>query len=402
MIEDIYASDDKTLPDIDDSAWPRIAIKRLSLWNYGKHEDIVIDFFSAGKPIGLSCLVGPNGTGKTTILSAIQNLCSSFSGYEASRYFNLMMRAMRNSGLMSPAEILQAQEDGSVRMRVTGLFAYTNAPGEYEVEFTQNKFVKAHPEFISLRLPYYCFSTKFDQELHLFQLKRDRWPLFQELFSSVTGYPVEEDDVYFSQAADRRVAKLLKDYVMGFKVKKEYETISQKQMSSGERKIAKCLSTILNKPVAPSIILIDNSVMHIEVGRHIAVIRALEKCFPRSQLIVTAHSEPIMKAIPDRQRLMDMRFLTDPRIIAEQPWRLRLLDEIDEAILKVEALAKPSLEARSHLEQSRSIRKLLSDGSLRLERRDMDAYLSHLSALPGLLADDFWASPVPLLGSSPR
>jgi hypothetical protein len=80
--------------------------------------------------------------------------------------------------------------------------------------------------------------------------------------------------------------------------------------------------------VQPSIILIDNVTDHIEVDRHLTLMKHLPDCFPGSQLITTCHSTTVQKNFPDRDKILDLRVLYAPDYVAEQTWRLRLKDEL--------------------------------------------------------------------------
>lgn len=400
------SSDQKV--DLDFDKWPRIRLKRLELTNFCKYEDAVIDFTHDGKVLPMACLVGPNGTGKTTILDAITMLCSNYTNYDARRFSTMMYKRVRNW--------MHLQTDDQIRnasFKVKGVFEATYEPyeppyipeslqvraprfvQEYEVEFTRHKFNARHPEFIERRLPRYSFTARFDQELSLFQLRRDRWPLFQELFSAVTGFPVEEDVDMFHDTSDKRMRKLTDEYVLGFTIQKPKETIRHKMCSSGERKIAKCFSTILNAPVEPSIIAVDNVLMHIEVGRHLSVMSSLLRCFPKSQLIVACHSVPVTKCLPDREMLFDMRWLELPGVMWREPWRLRLLDDVQESL---ERLSSISMKL-----PTQELSKFISEGASLPRRIETDpdgvavigACLKWLARFPSFLVDDLFASPLP-------
>jgi len=401
--------------DFDPSKWPRIRLSRLELVNFGKYEDAVIDLTHGGFVMPLSILVGPNGTGKTTILDAVSMLCSNFSGYEPQRFSDMMLRRVRNW--------MHLQGDDRIRnasFSVKGHFEATYPTQEapyypadashpsdsatglcgpvntrYVVEFTRHKFRSRHPEFVEQRLPRYCFSARFDNELTIFQMRRDRWPLFQELFSSVTGFPIEEDVDMFHDTADTRMRKIMDDYVLGFTVQKPRETIRHKMCSSGEKKIAKCFSTILNARVEPSIILVDNVLMHIEVGRHLAVVDSLSRCFPNSQLIVACHSVPVSKGLPGRQRLFDMRAIDVPGLMWREPWRIRMLDDVNDSLERLSGVPPECSDpaAPRFMSQGASLLRVLEtdqDGG-----KVMDACVEWLSRFPAFLKGDMLSTPEP-------
>jgi len=365
-----------------------IRLKRLFLKNFGRHENVELDLFDEG----MTCLVGPNGTGKTTILDAIQMLCSNFEGIDVIRFRAMMLPRVRNYvHFLTDKEYL----DGS--FSVTGDFSYDDhagTRGEYRVEFTRTKFLSRHPEFIERNMQHYCFSARFDQELRIFQVRRDRWPLFQSLFSAVTGFAIEELDNMFDDSSDTRSRSISENFVLGFKIVKDRETITHRQCSSGEKKIIKCFSTILNKQIQPSIILIDNAVMHVEVGRHLAVIDALEKCFPSSQLVVSCHSIPVQRYMRDRRRLFDMRFLTAPKIVIDEPWRMRFYDEVAEAVVKIRNASHQDQAAKN--KAAAEGERLLSvlAGEKRSDGEDLGkSCTAFLASVPQLMLWDFQRTP---------
>ncbi len=179
----------------------------------------------------------------------------------------------------------------------------------------------------------------------MFQVRRDKWPTFQTLFEAVTGFKVEEDVAMLdgkplTQSSDRRTQRAIEQFVQSFRLIKPREVITQRQCSAGERKIAKALSTVINQPVMPDIILIDNVTDHVELARHLPVMAAIEKCFSKSQIIATCHSAPVQRHLPDRDRLIDLRFLhCDPQV-RQEPWRLRLFDEVSDSLDKINSLAE--------------------------------------------------------------
>lgn len=320
--------------DIDDSSWARIKLKKLRLLNYGVHENVEVDFTHNQSIMNMVALIGLNGTGKTTFLNAIQLLFANFEGQRPERTKAMLQKQIRNYAHLSPKEMLEA------KMEVVGTFE-DNTGRTYEVKVNETGLVTPHPADIQEHILYYCFLARFDQELNQFQLKRQRWPLFQSIFSEVTGYPVVEDDTAFKLTEESRAQQLVQEYVGGFKVNKPRETITNRQCSAGEKKIAKCFSTILNKEVQPSIILIDNVTDHVEVGRHLPVVSNIERCFPNSQVIVTCHSVPVQRNLPNRERLIDLRLLHTSDTVKSEPFRLRFYDEVLDALEKANTIDDP-------------------------------------------------------------
>ena len=315
-------------PDIDSGNWPKIKLKSLELFNFGKHKDVKIDF--SPKNISLNCIVGPNGIGKTTILNSIQLLFANFNGYEKERLKALTLKNIRNYMDLKPDEIANAN------FSITGNFQ-TDKGDEYSVVIKRDGVAVGHPGEIQENLQYYCYFASFDRELHLFQLKRDRWPKFKELMEAVTGFTIEEDIQTFGLDSDPKFKRIMKDYVISFKMDKGREIIGHRQCSAGERKIIRTFSALLNRPVTPSIILIDNVTDHVESSRHINVINALEKTFNESQIIVTCHSAPIQKYLPNSSRLLDMRLLDSSEDCPRSIHTLRLIDELEDMILRINA-----------------------------------------------------------------
>lgn len=401
--------------DINSDEWPTIRLTKLELVNFGKYADAVIDFKDGINPLSMACLIGPNGTGKSTILDAVVMLCSNFAGYTSQRFSEMMFHRVRNwMHIVGDDKIRNASfsvkgtfsvsypvwkepyKDASLKLNPPVTEDY-NGPvnAEYVVEFTRHRFRSRHPEFIEQRLARYCFMARFDNELTQFQMRREKWPLFQTLFSAVTGFPIEEDVGMFHDTSDTRMRRIQDDYVLGFLVRKPKEVIRQKMCSAGEKKIAKCFSTILNATVQPSIIVVDNVLMHIEVGRHLAVMKSLSKCFPESQLIVACHSVPVSKSLPNRESIFDMRWIEVPGLVWREPWRLRLLDDIYESIERLSNIQNNSdnSELNEFMIQGALLIKQLESNLNKDEIADLS--IEWLSHFPKFLKKDLFATPLP-------
>jgi hypothetical protein len=181
---------------------------------------------------------------------------------------------------------------------------------------------KDHPWDIKRTLTSQCYMTSYDKELNRFQLRKDRWDVFKKLFETVTGFSVEKvdgelDENTISNKRSREAMAHLDQFILGVRIKKPHETISERQCSDGEKKIIKNFTTLLNKDCLPSIILIDNIEMHVEIDRHMALLSCVRACFPDSQIIYTTHSERIIS----EANLRELVSLVNKNIPRDQMWR---------------------------------------------------------------------------------
>ncbi len=320
----------KSLPsEIDTSDWQPVKLTSLHMENFGRYKDATFDFTDGkGKSQGISCLIGPNGTGKTTALNAVQVLFNNYTMYDQERYEANMTKYVRNVFRMTAKQA--AESDFLIR----GVFV--SGSRTYEVEVTKKQVLQWHPEDISAQLVNHCYFARFDNELRTFQLNRSRWEHFRKLFYSVTGFEIEETKNIFDDSSDLRLRRLHEEYVTNFEIlNKAQDVFTNRWMSAGERKITKCFSTIYNLRVQPSIILIDNITDHVELRRHLPLMSAMEECFPDSQLIVTCHSAPVQRNF-DKDKVYDMRFFGAPQELLENPWKVRMMDEVNDVIEKIQ------------------------------------------------------------------
>jgi len=326
---------------------PRLQIKSMRFENYKVFDDYYLDFSDGGTCNSFSCFFGPNGCGKTTILDCIQMIFSRYEGYEVERLKARLGKSVRHvakeqAGIYDDSDFL--------------ITAVIQTPEEeYEIRINKTGFVQDHPDRIKPILYRLCFYARFDFELHQFQLARDKWEIFQDLFSSVTGFEIEEKSSVFDMSEDPVQADLMRKYVLGFWVHKPHESIGNNECSAGERKIIKSFSTLLNKEYTPSIILVDNVAMHVESGRHLHLIESMKRCFPDSQIFATTHSYQISKNFGNKNQLYDLRLINCPDLIKSEPWRLYFADEIRDLLAKLESLAVYKEVAESTIQQGKRI-----------------------------------------------
>jgi len=322
-----------SLPDfqIEESKIPHVRLKSIRFQSFKAFDDHCFYFSNSnGKVKPFVCFIGPNGCGKTTVLDCIQMIFSRFEGMETDRLKLLLGKSVRH--IEGKQTGIYGDDDFLVTAHIECSL------GDYEVQINKSGFVKDHPLEVKSLLYRLCFYARFDQELHNFQLSREKWPLFKDLFEAVTGFRIEELIGVFDQSSDPIANDMLKKYVLGFQVYKPDEIISHRECSAGEKKIIKSFSTLLTKEYNPQIILIDNVAMHVESGRHLQLVKSMKRCFPKSQIFCTTHSYNISRNFGERNQLYDLRLIKASSIIKKEPWRLYLADEIIDCLSKLNVM----------------------------------------------------------------
>jgi len=319
---------------------PDIRIKSIRFKNYKAFDDCYFDFSEytcdhyfqvTNKVKDFICFIGPNGSGKSTILNAVQLLFNRIEGRDAIRIKNNLGKSVRHIG--SSLGGVYGEDDFLITAHIQ------SSLGDYEIKINKSGFISDHPQEIKEIVYRLCYFAKFDQQLNKFQLVREKWPIFKELYEAVTGFTIEENtDVlkYFGGSEDPSMKRLVEDYVLSFFVKKPHETINITECSDGERKIIKSFSTLLTVEYTPQIILVDNIEMHVERSRHFALIDSMKKCFPTSQIFSTTHSTYISRSKKEKYGIYDLRLIHSSEVIKEEPWRLCIIDEVNDAIIKLE------------------------------------------------------------------
>jgi AAA15 family ATPase/GTPase len=315
---------------------PYVRIKSLSFINYKVFENYTFNFYDEDGIKDFICFIGSNGIGKSTVLNAIQLLFSRIEGREIEKIRANLGKSVRHTKRENTAGVY-----GDADFLLTAQI--TSSVGDYEIQINKNGFVKDHPEEIKDILYRLIYSARFDQELNQFQLAREKWPIFKELFESVTGFKIEEKEEIaniWEASNDFTLKNLIKNYVLSFYIKKPHETISEREASAGERKIIKSFSTLLTLEYTPQIILVDNIEMHVERKRHMALIESMQKCFPKSQIFSTTHSYYISRLMDKNTGVEDLRLIWANNFIKANHWRLKVIDEIDDSLIKLMSFKK--------------------------------------------------------------
>jgi predicted ATPase len=309
---------------------PEIRIRSLHVRQFKAYDDFYFDFSNGSDIKQFVCFIGENGTGKSTVLNVIQMLFQRYDGYSEQRMLAKFGACVRHTNHKTHA--MYTDEDFLIEAEIESEY------GNYTVCMNKRGFVHDHPQEIKQILYRLCYFARFDKELDQFQLIRDKWDYFKDLFESVTNYEIEEISDVFSSSSDPEEEAMAEKYVLGFTVKKPFETIFHRECSNGEKKVIKSFSTLLNLEIQPRIILIDDIAMHVALGRHMALIEAMQKCYPKSQIFSTTHSYRMMKNLKKIKEIYDLRIIHANTIIKAEPWRLRIIDEIDDAMYKIEDL----------------------------------------------------------------
>lgn len=310
---------------------PHVRLRSIRFVNFKVFEDYLFDFSSEDGIKDFICFIGPNGEGKSTMLNAIQLVFSRIEGRDLARVKTNLGKAVRHVKKYSGGGVY-GDEDFLITAQIE------SSLGDYEVQINKSGFVKDHPQEIKNLIYRICYTAKFDQELNRFQLAREKWPEFKEMFETVTGYTVEENkdiEMYLAGSSDVAMKNLVENYVLSFFIHKPTGTISEREASDGEKKVIKSFSTLLTIEYTPQIILVDNIEMHVEKKRHMRLIEQMKKCYPESQIFSTTHSYYITKILGKQAGIEDLRLIRANAYIKKEPWRLRVIDEIEEALLKV-------------------------------------------------------------------
>lgn len=292
-------------------------LKSISVKNFKAFENVKFDFENKK----FVCFIGPNGTGKSTIIEIIQLLFANFKGKTAPQMTSFFSSCIRNGDNNSEKDFLIEAE-------------FQSSIGDYMVSLNKYGFIKDHPEEIKKDIYRICYFSSFDKELHKFQLFKENWDKFKKLYESITGLEIFPRENIFDSILEFNSHFKLDDYVFDFSIKKPNETIAARDCSDGERKIMKSFSTLLNMSPTPKIILIDNIEMHVEVKRHLNLVKSLKECFPDSQIFSTTHSGRISKDFNNYHEIYDLRLINASNNIQSNLSLLYYLDEIDELLSK--------------------------------------------------------------------
>lgn len=266
-------------------------LKSIDFINFCGYKELKLNFFNQDKPIPLCVFFGPNGTGKSTVLSGIRMISNpyQFYGRENDLYFRKMIfhedYDPTYSGFVNSTR----------EIKLIGTFINKDNK-EYKVELDKNGLVHSDlPRYNSDQEGWSVF-TDADHPMNMnkFQLRKEAANKFLEIASYVYGLPITlSKEITTFDLNDS--ASFYQDLI----IQKKEVKVHFKRMSDGEKKIATLLRHICNESFMNSsnIYLIDNAEMHIYFKRHPGLVKRLISVFPDKQFITTSHSATFINAV---------------------------------------------------------------------------------------------------------
>lgn len=266
-----------------------------------------------------TCLVGPNGIGKTTILNAISLLCSSLDfkteadsgpgGWKPTVTSEQRLKQFLRKNIRNIDDV-----DACKGFRIEALFEHEGRSLEVnlnETGFLKNDLIEEKDWWAGI-----CYFAKFDVNMVNFQLRADLWPRFKKAYEGITGIEVEPKIYVETDLKRMKNNAEVPDIVVGFHMLKqqqggEVHRVDSGKASAGELKIAKTLSQVVNLEDIrrPHIVLVDNLEMHVHYKRHLRMVEEVKDLFRGMQIISTTHSMSIIENYEPKEDMIDVEEL---------------------------------------------------------------------------------------------
>lgn len=299
-----------------------IKLKHIKLRNYCGYIEFELDLSDGDSVKKWQMFFGPNGIGKSNIISAIDFLSNprKYTGRDNA----LILRKMKyNKNYISGTEPLLEKvedlymeaifitDDGEKRMviedKIQGQLTAANRNNPNHISgVTVNELP---PELLSATL---YIDADHPMKMNIFQLPTQLKDPFIDFAESVYGYKcsLPKSSIVIDEGQE-----FYKDLILhkfppgGTRDEKHMTKVHFGRFSDGEKKIAALLVALFEYAYQQegdnnSIILVDNIEMHIYWKRHMILIEKLNQFFPNHQILATTHSPIITKE-------MDSKYLCD-------------------------------------------------------------------------------------------
>lgn len=275
-------------------------IKILKLNNFCGYRNAVFNFGN------FTCLYGPNGIGKTTVLNAISLLCTSL---DFSAPMDIMNSRPDMVMTISPEARLRKFLEKNIRVSDGQSDKQFNLEGVFEHEGKEYSVMLNERGFVQndiIKQPWWwnglTYFTKFDTDMGTFILPEHLWPKFSSSYENITGIKIDPD--FYDENIDGKK----ETFAINFWLNKPNGRIDQKKASAGEKKIAKALSQVVMLPPErlPHIALVDNLEMHVHYKRHLRMVDEIKSIFSGIQIIATTHSSVIIEQYEPKSDMIDV------------------------------------------------------------------------------------------------
>lgn len=282
-------------------------LKELYLQNYCGYKDAHFNFFENGAPKKWNILFGPNGTGKSNLLYAINLMSNIYKISSKSKNKTFFRRLIHQQNYDPGYQLTELSDD----MKIEAVFSdlnndyrvIANTAIEDDTCIELNELTKLYDQ-----MRQFAFYVDADNpaQTHIFQVRADCKEQFEQFATKVYGFKTslpELKKVEGIEAGDSIVF-----YTDAVIAKPNGTEVHYRAMSAGEKKVATTMRFLFNEihgeDKAFKIVIIDNIEMHIYFLRHMDLIEQLTNCFPEQQFFVATHSSKIVSE-------MDKRYLYD-------------------------------------------------------------------------------------------
>jgi AAA15 family ATPase/GTPase len=277
-------------------------LKKLILKNYCGYRDNEFDFSEGNGIKNISIFFGSNGSGKSSLLSAINLISNPYSNL--AKDTKLAFRKLTYHPDYEPD--YQGYKEAASGMRIEGIFVSPEGEKRVVIESEGVKVCE-----LERKLHGHAYFIDADNPLNMrrFQVADTYINQFLEMASIIYGFKCEvgrkvEDFLSDENNAITERLVVYTDLVLHKTYKDSGDTVKVhfKNMSDGERKIATLLAYLFDPCYIDDrdIVLIDNAELHVHFRRHPAMIDKMLEYFPKKQFIITSHSGTMINHISSK------------------------------------------------------------------------------------------------------